>query len=231
MRHLRHSVKSVLTGIILSAISVSGTAETELCVPFTNGLVDESVVAQMLASAEKGYLYRVNPSSSRMGFCIDSHVGRVDGEFRDFEGGLTFQPASVSGQQQAMIVVHAASLDTSTPMVEGMLKGEKFFNIEKYPEIVFVSREFRWVNRSEAILIGDLTLHGITKAVGFHVQLIAENGLGSDDNQQIIHVKATTLISRSEFGIDSLASIVDDVVSLCMTVEAVQYRPSAQQSS
>lgn len=224
MRHLPNTVKSVLTGIILSAISVTGMAETELCVPFKSGLVDESVVAKMLASAEQGYLYRIKPSSSRMAFCIDSPIGRIDGEFRDFKGGLTFQPASVSGQQHAMIVVHTASLDATTPVVEGMLKGKNFFNIKKYPEILFVSSEFRWVNRSEAILIGDLTLHGITKTVGFHVQLIADNGLGKNDNQQKIQIKATTLISRSEFGIDSLASVVGDVVSLCMTVEAVQYR-------
>jgi polyisoprenoid-binding protein YceI len=109
-------------------------------------------------------------------------------------------------------------------MIEGMLKGEQFFDVKKYPEMLFVSRQFRWVNSSEAVLIGDLTLHGVTREVGFHVQMIDKNQPGGRQGEKRILVKATTLISRAEFGLNALSPMVSDTVSLCMSVDALRYR-------
>jgi polyisoprenoid-binding protein YceI len=158
-----------------------------------------------------------------MGFCVDSSVGNVKGQFKDFKGGLTFVPASAE-EQQAMVMVNTGSIETDTPLIEGMLKSEKFFDVKNFPDILFVSREFRWLDRSEAMLIGDLTMHGVTREVGFHVRLIdLENSDKIGDGQRI-RVKATTLISRSEFGLKALSGVVSDAVSLCMSVEAVRYK-------
>ncbi len=223
--HVSKMIKSAFFGFVFSLIPMTGFAEADVCAPFKYGMVDESIVAKMLASAEQGHLYRIKPASSRVGFCVDSPVGRIEGVFKDFTGGLTFVPTAESGDgQQAMVMVNTASLETDTPVIEGMLKGKKFFDTEKFPEILFVSREFRWVNAEEAILIGDLTMHGVTKQVGFHVELIGEETPDAQAGEQKIQVKATTLISRSEFGLTSLSSVVSDMVSLCMTVEAVKFR-------
>lgn len=224
MHELLNIIRSGFIGFLLSMLPMTGMAATDICAAFKYGAVDESIVAKMLASAEEGHLYRIKSSSSRVGFCVDSPIGRIEGVFKDFKGGLTFVPAAVSDDEQAMVMVNTSSLETSTPIVEGMLKGKQFFDTEKYPEILFVSREFRWVNPTEAILIGDLTMHGVTKPVGFHVQLIGKDVSDDQSDQQSIQVKATTLISRSEFGLNSLSSMVSDMVSLCMTVEAVKFR-------
>ena len=179
----------------------------------------------MLASAKDGHLYRIDPSSSRVGFCVDSPIGRVEGQFKEFKGGLTFVPtAAAAGDQQAMVMVETESLETDAPLIEGMLKGEQFFDVNKYPEMLFVSRQFRWVNSSEAVLIGDLTLHGVTRQVGFHVQMIAKDQAGERQGEKRILVKATTLISRAEFGLNALSPMVSDTVSLCMSVDALRYR-------
>jgi polyisoprenoid-binding protein YceI len=88
--------------------------------------------------------------------------------------------------------------------------------------MLFVSTGFKWVSETEAILLGELTLHGITKAVGFHVKLVKQPG--EDEIEQRILVKATTLIRRSEFGLTALSPMVSDSVNLCMSVDAVKYR-------
>jgi polyisoprenoid-binding protein YceI len=221
-----NSIKGLFIGLILSVSSVSAIAEEEICAPFKDGVVDGSVVSRMLAAANDGHLYRIVSSSSKIGFCIDSPVGLIKGEFKDFSGGLTFLQASTSTNEQALVMVNTASLETDGALIEGMLKGRKFFDVENFPEILFVSTGFRWVSETEAVLQGDLTMHGVTKAVGFHVELIEQSDddePGYVEQEKRILVKATTRIRRSEFGLTALSPMVDDSVSLCMSVDAIKH--------
>lgn len=214
--------KRLLTGILLAVLSAAAYADTEVCAPFKDGVVDETIISKMLAAADDGHLYRIKPSSSKVGFCVDSPIGMIEGEFTDFTGGLTFLKENLSQDEQALVKINTASLDTRGPLIKSLLKGKKFFDVENYPEMLFVSTGFKWVSKTEAILLGELTLHGITKAVGFHVRLIKQST--DAENQQRILVKATTLIHRSEFGLTALSPMVSDSVKLCMSVDAVRYR-------
>jgi polyisoprenoid-binding protein YceI len=214
--------KRILTGILLAVLSAAPYADTEVCAPFKDGVVDETIVSKMLAAADDGHLYRIKPSTSKVGFCVNSPIGMIEGEFTDFSGGLTFLKENLSQNEQALVKINTASLDTRGPFIKSMLKGKKFFDVENYPEMLFVSTGFKWVSKTEAILLGELTLHGITKEVGFHVRLIEQST--DVENQQRILVKATTLIHRSEFGLTALSPMVSDSVNLCMSVDAVKYR-------
>ena len=220
------SIKNIFIGLVLSIVSASAIAEEEVCAPFKDGVVDGSVVSKMLSAANDGHLYRINPASSKIGFCIDSPVGLIEGEFKDFTGGLTFLQENASTDEQALVMVNTASLETGGSFIEGLLKGRKFFDVENYPEILFVSTGFKWVSETEAVLMGDLTMHGVTKTVGFHVVLIEQPGddePGSLEQEQRILVRATTRILRSEFGLTALSPMVGNSVSLCMSVDAVKY--------
>jgi len=216
-----NSIKNIFTGFVLALFLTPAMAETDVCAPFKDGVVDESIVSKMLAAANDGHLYRINPDSSKVGFCVDSPIGLIKGEFKDFTGGLTFLQENASTNEQALVIVNTASLETKGSFIEGMLKGKKFFDVENFPEMLFVSTGFKWVSETEAVLLGELTLHGVTKAVGFHVVLVDQPG---DDVQgQRILVKATTLIHRSEFGLTALSPMVSDSVNLCMSVDAIKY--------
>ncbi len=219
-----NSIKSVILGFVLAIFSASAIAETDVCAPFKDGVVNDAIVSKMLSAANDGHLYRIDPSSSKVGFCVDSPIGMIKGEFNDFTGGLTFLQENISKDEQALVMVKAASLESDGPFIESMLKGRKFFDVENFPKILFVSSGFKWVSETEAVLLGDLTMHGVTKAVGFHVELVEDQDdeeLG--DHEQRILVKATTRIRRSEFGLTALTPMVSDSVSLCMSVDAVRY--------
>jgi len=221
-----NSIKNIFFGLVLSVFAASAIAENEICAPFKDGVVDGSVVSKMLAAANNGHLYRINPSSSKIGFCVDSPLGLIEGEFKEFTGGLTFLQENAAMDEQALVMVNTASLETDGSFIEGMLKGRKFFDVENFPEILFVSTGFKWVSETEAVLMGDLTMHGVTKAVGFHVELIEQAGddePGSLGQEQRILVRATTRILRSEFGLTALSPMVGDSVNLCMSVDAVKY--------
>jgi len=216
-----NNIMSIFIGLVLSVFSASAIAEADVCAPFKDGVVDDSIISKMLASAKDGHLYRIEPSTSKIGFCVDSPVGMIEGEFKEFSGGLTFIQESVPTDEQALVMVNTASLDTAGAFIKGMLKGKKFFDVKNFPEILFVSTNFNWVSETEAVLLGELTMHGVTKAVGFHVELIEEPN--DHEQEQRILVKATTLIRRSEFGLTALSPMVSDSVNLCMSVDAIKY--------
>jgi polyisoprenoid-binding protein YceI len=122
-----------------------------------------------------------------------------------------------------MVMVKTASLETDHPAIDRLIKGEHFFDTRNYPEILFVSTGFEWTGARSAVLAGNLTLHGETRPVIFKVELtnITEDMAGRTD---MVLFKATTAINRSDFGMDTLSSLVSDTVRLCLSVEAVKHR-------
>jgi polyisoprenoid-binding protein YceI len=213
----------ILGWVLLSAVLQGVAAEEEPCAPFLNGKVDQSRVESMRAAAKIGHLYRIQPGTSRVGFCVNSEFAPVKAEFKDFQGGLTLWPDHPGGKEQAMVLVKTASLDTGGSMIEYLLKGERFFDVENYPEILFVSTSFAWTSETTGTLKGDLTLHGVTRAVTFNVTLLPVKN-EDEKNAGKVLVKAGTTIRRSDFGMDTLSRVVNDNVELCMTVEALRYR-------
>jgi len=212
-----------MLGLMLMSAGLQGLAgEEELCAPFLHGKVDLSRVDSMRAAAKGGHLYRIQPDTSRVGFCVDSQISRVKAEFKDFQGGLTLWPDHPDDKDQVMVMVKTASLDTGGSMIEYMLKSERFFDVENYPEILFVSTGFTWSSDTTGTLKGDLTLHGVTRPVTFNVTLYPVK-TGDEKPVGKVLVKAGTMIRRSDFGMDTLSRVVNDNVELCMSVEAVRY--------
>jgi len=207
--------------ITLLPVAIPVQAEEDVCAPFMEGKVDASLLATMLSSAENGHLYRIQQTSSRVGFCVKSKLSRIEGSFNDFQGGISLTSGGKS-DGQTMVLIKTNSLETESSLVKHMIMGKDFFDVAHHPEVLFVSDSFKWTGPDTAVLKGELTLRGITKPVIFSVKLT------SLDDKQIaqagkILVKATTSINRTDFGMDSLESVIEGNVQLCMSVEAVKY--------
>jgi len=229
--------KILLQQILAIFLAISGLShshaadgnESDLCSPFMDGKVEPSLIATMLDAAQDGNLYRIDDDTSRVGFCVSSKFNEVKGDFHDVRGGLTLSATTAtSGDGQALLVINTASLDTKGSMIEHLIKSERFFDVEKYPEILFVSRGFEWTGQDTATIVGDLTVHGVTRAVVFDVTLTPvkdTSGLekisGKLSNRML--VKATTTIHRSQFGMDNMSKLVSDSVDLCMSVEVQRH--------
>lgn len=226
MRHARHLIAMLLP--LLPSVAVADTATLQddssdmLCTSFVQRDLYPAEVQHMLDAARQGNLYRVEPTSSSMSFCVDSPIGLIEGQFKKFRGGFTLENDPQGTTGKVMMLVETTSLEAPGLVVKKLLQGEGFFDSTDYPEFVFVSTGFYWVNEKEAVLIGDLTIRDVTRSVGFHVELDAQDPNITDRGQRI-KIKASTRIRRSEFGIISLASMASDDVTLCMEVEALRY--------
>ena len=209
-------ISATLLAIVL-VVPQSIASEPELCESFKNTNIDQSMIETMLNAAKNDHLYRIKQSSSKMEFCVDSSIGQIEGSFNNFKGGLALK----GPDSQTMVSIDVNSLTTDAFFIEQLLKSDSFFDSENFPELIFTSTGFEWISDTRAILKGDLSMHGITKAIGFYVEIIETDGdLGDADS---ILIKATTTILRSEFGMPSLSSMVDDKVNLCMSAEADRY--------
>jgi polyisoprenoid-binding protein YceI len=210
-----------LLGVIL-LLPVHGIAEeSELCAPFRDGKVDETLLSSMLSAAKQGHLYRIDEDSSSVGFCVDSQLARIEGKFNEFQGGMALNPVAKK-DGATMVVIKTASVETKSAFIKNMVKGENFFDVEHNPEILFVSKQLDWTSEATAELKGDLTMRGATKPVTFHVSLKPIKTANLSQAKKVL-VKATANLSRSEFGMTSLSSLISDEVQLCMTAEATRY--------
>lgn len=214
-------LKQFAVVITLLSVAVAVQAEEDVCAPFMEGKVDASLLATMISSAENGHLYRIQQTSSRVGFCVKSKLSLIKGSFNDFQGGISLTSGGKS-DGQTMVLIKTNSLETEGSLVKHMIMGKDFFDVAHHPEVLFVSDGFKWTGPDTAVLKGKLTLRGITKPVIFNVKLTPL------DDKQIAHagkilVKATTSINRADFGMDSLEAVIEGDVQLCMSVEAVKY--------
>mgnify|MGYP001818281161 CR=1 FL=1 len=212
---------TITASALLLTTATSFAAESDLCIPFKDAAIDKSLIARMLKAADNQHLYRIKSDTSKMGFCVDSTIGLVRGEFKNFNGGIALE----GDNSQTMVTIDVGSLDTNQSFIESLLKGDDFFSVDEYPSLIFVSSEFLWLSDKRAVIKGNLSMRGVTKEVAFYVDIIElDADLGDADT---ILVKATTTVQRSEFGMESLSSMVNDKVNLCMSVEAERYRNPA----
>ena len=204
--------------MLISTLQVVA-GQDDPCAGFENASIDSSLIAQMLEAAKDGYLYRIKPASSRMGFCVDSSIGMVNAEFRNFTGGLMLD----SNNPKALVSIQADSLKSDGIFIESMMKSDSFFDVKNYEDIVFVSTDFEWTGKTRAVLKGTLSLHGVTRPVAFYVEItdVKQDAGGTER----ILVKATTTVQRSAFGLHTLSPLVSDRVNLCMSVEAEKHSP------
>lgn len=204
---------------MLAAPISAHAKDNGVCAPFKDADIDQNILSLMLQAATDGDLYRIKPGSSKMGFCVNSPVGEVKAEFRNFKGGLALNDFMHQGA--SLVRIDVDSLETDSGIIEAMLKSESFFDTEQYPDIIFVSTGIEWMSDKKGVLKGDLTMHGITKAVAFYVELKKTE---TEYGVETVTVKATTTVQRSEFGMHTLSPMVDDRVSLCMSIDAYRHQ-------
>ena len=65
--------------------------------------------------------------------------------------------------------VDVASIDTDNERRDNHLKGDDFFNAEKFPAMKFESTSMKSLGNNKYTLAGNLTIRDVTKPVSFDV--------------------------------------------------------------
>jgi polyisoprenoid-binding protein YceI len=165
--------------------------------------------------------YVLDASHSQIVFSYD-HLGysTTYGMFSGFEGEIAFNQEDPA----------ASSVNVSFP-VRSMLTGWEarfehfmsadFFGAAEDEMVSFTSTNIDVTGENTALITGDLTLNGITKAVVLDAKL---NQVGTHPmaNAPWAGFDATTTILRSDFEVGNFAPFVSDEVEIMISIEAMQ---------
>jgi polyisoprenoid-binding protein YceI len=117
----------------------------------------------------------------------DKHAGN----FADFSGKISLSPGSPEGSKVA-VTIPIASMVIEPAKLKGHLLTPDFFDVEKFPTASFESTSIAKSGDKYSVT-GNLTLHGVTKAITFPAAITA----GSDSAS----IKTEFGINRKDFGI------------------------------
>ncbi len=129
------------------------------------------VVAGLSSAALANETYKFDPSGSTIGFSVHQFLGTTHGKFAKFNGRINVdrehpENSSVTAQ------IDVRSIDTRIKKRDDHLRSAEFFNVEKFPQITFKSRNVKQTGPQSGDILGDLTMHGVTKPVTLHVKLL-----------------------------------------------------------
>lgn len=149
--------------------------------------------------------WQIDPAHSSANFTIrHMMIAKVHGGFTRLQGSLDLDREDLS-RSSVRAEIDAASIDTREPKRDEHLRSADFFDVAKYPTVTFASREFRQ-GRDGLEIVGDLTLHGVTREV-----VLAVEGLDTEMKDPWGNLKlgasATTRIKRKDFGLEWNAAL------------------------
>ena len=126
-------------------------------------------------------------------------ITNVRGEFQKVSGTAEFDPASPAGGT-IRGTVETASIHTREEKRDAHLRSADFFDAEKHPVITYRSRGAgRHKGDGHIEVVGDLTIHGVTRVVVLDVEGPTPEQNDPWGNTRIA-AAARTVIKRSDFG-------------------------------
>ncbi|MHB2166348.1 YceI family protein [Alsobacter sp. R-9] len=168
------------------------------------------------ADAATRAAWKVDPDRTRILFAIDA-VGwpRTQGVFRAFDGRIALdfdRPA----QSRVTFRVAAASVDTGSGLLDDFIRGSAFLNTSRHPDVRFASTGVEKLDGRTVRVTGDFTLLGVTRPGTMTVEVEPRTAA-----RERVGFVARGSIKRSDFGMTAGLPLIDDVVQLTVTTEAV----------
>jgi polyisoprenoid-binding protein YceI len=141
--------------------------------------------------------YRFDQSHSTIGFTVHQFLGTTHGKFTKFDGKIDVdrehpEKSSVTAK------IDVRSIDTGIVKRDNHLRSPEFFNSARFPEMIFKSRSVRQTGQQSGDILGELTMHGITKPITLHVKLLSPI---SGDTKETRWAVTSEPLKRSDFNL------------------------------
>ncbi|MBI2678290.1 MAG: YceI family protein [Candidatus Koribacter versatilis] len=169
--------------------------------------------------------YKIDQAHSQVGFTTKHlMISNVNGRFTDFAGTITYDPKGVT-KSAVNVSIKTPSITTDNAGRDEDLRNSEFMDVAKFPEMTFASKKVE-KRGSQLVLIGDLTIKGVTKQVEIPFEL---NGPITDPwGNTRIAAEGSTTINRRDYGVTynrmmkDGAAVVADKVKITLNVEGVK---------
>lgn len=175
-----------------------------------------------IPAAADDYVIDTEGAHAAINFKIN-HIGFswLTGRFNDFRGSFSYDPANI-GASTLQVTIDTGSIDSNHAERDKHLRGDDFLDAGKYPEASFVSKRITDIDDDgdEFDIVGDLTLHGVTREITIEVDKVGE-GKDPWDGYRA-GFSGETELRLSDFGIDYDLGPASRVVELELEVEGVR---------
>ena len=148
-----------------------------------------------------------------------SHFGfsTYYGLFTSFDARMHFDPKAPTASTLE-VTIDLNGIDTTNPKLDSHLKSPDFFDVAKYPQATFKATTIRTTGPTTGTIVGDLTLHGVTKPVTL-LASFAGGGVNPMTKAYVLGFSATGTLNRSDFGVSAYVPAVGDTVTLTISGE------------
>jgi polyisoprenoid-binding protein YceI len=179
-----------------------------------------ALAVSAVAAAQTG-TWQIDPNHSTAQFAV-KHLGvsTVRGAFTKVSGSATYDQADPS-KSSVDVSIDASSVDTRVQMRDNDLRSPNFLDVQKYPTITFKSKGAKAAGAGKLQLVGDLTIHGVTKEVVLDVDGPSAPIKDPWGNQRI-GASASTKVNRKDFGVNGAPGVVGDDISITIDTELIQ---------
>ena len=185
-----------------------------------------SFAASYSALAQSGE-YIIDSSHSQVIFKVKHlAISTVTGHFDQFEGSYKLDSDNMSDSNVEATIV-ASSINTNDQKRDKHLRSDEFLDVEKFPSIAFKSKEIIKGDGNNFQIVGDLTIHGVTKEVTLDATY--EGHVGSDPwGKERTAFIANGKINRKDFGmtwnkaLEAGGLVVGDEVRMTLEVEGIR---------
>ena len=140
--------------------------------------------------------------------------------------GRFYADLETMDKSYAEVTLKAASVDTRNQQRDDHLRSPDFFDVEKWPDIRFVSTQIEEVEENAFMVSGDLTIRDVTKPVTIPLELI---GVQTDAFGALrAGFEGSRRINRRDFGLewnmplDAGGMLVSERIMLEFEISAVK---------
>lgn len=180
-----------------------------------------SVALFLTLSAAAQETWQLDPPHSSAQFSV-RHLGvsTVRGAFTKVSGTVQYDAANPA-KSSLQATIDAASVDTRVDARDNDLRSPNYLDVKKYPTITFQSKKVEAAGPGKLKIIGDLTIHGVTKEVVLDVDGPSAPIKDPWGNQRM-GASATTKINRMEFGVSGAPGMIGDEITITLDIEMVK---------
>lgn len=172
------------------------------------------------AFAQTASTWTLDKSHAKLGFSITHmSISEVEGSFKSFDAKFTaakedFSDAKIEASAQVN------SINTDNEGRDKHLQAPDYFDAAKYPTLTFKGQSFKKVGEKDYKLIGELTMHGVTRVVSLDVVYFG-TAIHPYSKKTIAGFKVTGKLNRKDFGIatDTPSAALGDEVEIRANLE------------
>jgi polyisoprenoid-binding protein YceI len=188
-----------------------------------------TLAALPLVAQDATEVWGVDTNHSSATFKVRHFTANVIGQFRTFDGSINIDRANPN-KSSVEFTIQATSIDTGNEGRDKHLRSVDFFDVEKFPAITFKSVSVTPKTKDLFDVVGDLTMHGVTKRVTLPVSFL---GFQKTPRGEKAGFEIETTLNRKDYGViwnkalDEGGFLLSDDVKVTINLEVDKKVPAS----